>query len=436
MKNSKTILAALIPPTALRAFDGGDDIGALVAELRKTNDDMQKKMLEMGNNEVVNNLQSKMADINAKLDAQEQKSNELTITIESKKAQEQEVNEKLDLLEKKMTRVKKGSAEETQLQNEVKFLNAFAKKGFATGDDGTINIKGMDAFTDMERKQYVRSDNNAEGGFLMEHAFTDSILKNMTEISPMRQLCTTRRIDALSATEYTRDSLLSFSENGEGVTDWQASNSKYGKLKIPVHSMQGKVEITNRALLGSRFNMESEINSDFMEAQAELQGRRFVKGDGAGRPTGMMTDQRIERIKSGIANSFDFDNLISLTGELKKGYNPIYGMNRKTLAFIRTLKDGAGNYVWREGNLGAGIPNQINGHGYTSELIDMDDIGANAEPVIFADFRRLYTIVDAFQAIMLRNPYKKDGFVIFTIESFYGGQVVLPEAGKILKCEA
>ena len=419
------------------ARDGGEDFGQILAEVRKTQNIIEQKMQTLGNNEDVAKLQEKMDKLNGKLDDQEKKSSELTTVIETKKAQETELNERIDGLEKKMSRLrlnKSGTVEQSeQLARELKFLNAYARNGAGFDENQTLSIKGIE-MSDLERKDYLRSDSNADGGFLMEHFFDNSILKPQTEISPVRQLATSRRIDALSMTSYTRDSLLSFSENGEGVTDWQPSNSTYGDYKIPVHSMQSKVEITTRALNGSRFSMEAEINSDFNEAMAELQGRRFVKGDGVNRPKGFMSDTRVGRLNSGVANAFDFNNLITLTGELKSGYNPIYGMNRRTLAFIRTLKDDAGNYIWREGNLGAGIPNQINGHNYTSELIDMDDIGAGNEPVIFADFRRLYTIVDSFQVNLLRNPYKKDGYVIFTIESFYGGGVVQPEAGLVLKC--
>ena len=418
--------------TAVRSFDGGEDVGGLIAELRKTNDQMQAKMAELGNNEVVTALQGKMSDINAKLDAAETKNAELTASIEAKKASESELAEKIEAVEKKLARRSAGTEEYAEGKKELKLLEAFAKSGTSLLDNGDMCIKGVKP-EDMEQK-YLRSDSNEDGGFLMDETLMDMIIKPLTEISPVRQFATVRQIDTLSATMYTRDSLLKFVEEGEGVEPWTPTNSKYGKLRVPVHSMQGIVEVTNRALLGSRFDLEAEIRGDFVEAQAELQNRRFVKGDGAGKPTGFMTDSNIQRVNSGIANSFDFDDLISITGELKVGYNPIYAMNRKTLAFIRTLKDGAGNYVWREGNVGAGIPNQINGVNYSSEFVDMDDVGTGAEPVIFADFRRLYTIVDAFQAIFLRNPYKKDGYVQFSIEQFYGGQVVLPEAGKILKC--
>jgi HK97 family phage major capsid protein len=113
----------------------------------------------------------------------------------------------------------------------------------------------------------------------------------------------------------------------------------------------------------------------------------------------------------------------------------MFGFNRKELAYIRTLKVGAGTdaYAWQPGNGAAGVPSTLAGYSYI-DLPDMADRDTGAKPVIFADFRKLYTIVDAFNAIMLRNPYSTDGFVTFSLQSFLGGDVVMPEAGCILVC--
>jgi len=421
----RTMLSCLIAPTIKMAFDGDEDVGAVVAELRKTHEQMQQKMANF-DTKGLPEMQQKMDHLNGLIDKQEEKNQTLVIEIEKGKAREDELKSHMERIEKQLVRLPGGTEGFEQKAKELEFLEGYVKKG------QDFSQKGM---SDIEKKQYLRSDVNEEGGFLMDESYNDMIIKPITEISPIRQLATIRQIDGLTENQYRRDSLVKVYHTGEGE-EFQESNSKYGKLQIPVHSLTGETKITNRALLGSRFNMETEIMDDMREAIAELQGRMFTKGDGEGRPQGFMADEsktQISRRNSGSANSFDFDDLINLTGDLKSGYNPMYGFNRRTGAFIRTLKDDRGAYIWQSGNMAAGVPNTINGYQYV-EVIDMDDVGAGTEPVIFADFRRMYTIVDAFNAIILRNPYKTNGFVEFTMEMFYGGQVVLPEAGKILKC--
>lgn len=423
---TKHMLNAISNAMVLKiAYDGGEDVALLVAELRKTHEQMQQKMSSF-DTKGLDQLNQRFDQLNAAVDKQEEKNQTLVLELEKEKGRNEEIKEAMDRLEKKLFRLPAGSEEQEITKKELSLLETFATKGYDAAQSK------MD---EMERKEYLRSDVNELSGFMMKESYDNMIIKPITEISPMRQLANSKRIDALSEQVYRRDSLVKVYHTGEGEGEFETSNSKYGKLQIPVHSITMRTEITNRALLGSKFNMESEIMSDGREAIAELQNRMFVRGDGQGRPQGFLDAKAgVTRRKSGTANSFDYDDLILLAGDIKTGYNPVYGFNRKTGAFIRTLKDDRGAYVWQAGNMAAGVPNTINGYSYI-ELPDMDDVGANAEPVVFADFRKLYTIVDAFNAIILRNPYKKDGYVIFTMEMFYGGQVVLPEAGRILKCE-
>jgi HK97 family phage major capsid protein len=165
-------------------------------------------------------------------------------------------------------------------------------------------------------------------------------------------------------------------------------------------------------------------------------GLLFVNGNGVNQPQGFMTPQAgLPRFNSGIANSFDFDSLIALTGQLKTGYEPMFGMQRRTVAFTRTLKGTNGQYYWQPSG-SAGKLNTLIGEPYF-EIPDMapyDATTANAENVVYADFKRMYEIVDAFQAIVQRDPFSKgsEGKIVMRMHRFVGGSVILPEAGVVL----
>ena len=183
--------------------------------------------------------------------------------------------------------------------------------------------------------------------------------------------------------------------------------------------------------------MISEINSDVMEAFQQLEGTAFVNGSGVKSPEGFMTNADITSINSGVADKLTFDSLISVTGQLKKGYNPIYGFNRRTLATIRTMKDGSGSYIWQAGNLAAGVPNSLAGTSY-GIFEDMPDIGAGLSPVIYSDFYKGYLIGDRAGMSVVRDDVtlKKQGKVEFTFMKRLDAQVVLPEAFKKIKISA
>lgn len=123
-----------------------------------------------------------------------------------------------------------------------------------------------------------------------------------------------------------------------------------------------------------------------------------------------------------------------LTGDIKVGYDPVFSFNRRTLAFLRTLKDGQGMYLWQPA-FSNDAPSMILGHRYIN-AIDMDDIGAGKTPVAFGDFLQGYTLVDGVDVAVIRDVYTQatEGIVRFVWHKFQGGQVVKPEALKLLKC--
>ena len=90
------------------------------------------------------------------------------------------------------------------------------------------------------------------------------------------------------------------------------------------------------------------------------------------------------------------DGMLGLYSDLKTAYarNAVFGLNRSTLGAVRRLREGGttGNYLWAPG-IATGAPNTILGASY-AEMADMPNIAANAFPVVFADWKKLYVIVD------------------------------------------
>mgnify|MGYP000936441744 FL=1 len=406
------------------------------------------------NEEEKKELQNALTAVREAAKAIEEKSVKGEAGLSELKSIQDRANQKLDELEKKNQELVKKNQEELKAAEELKTrIGELETKAAKFGASSVSGISAREELKELERKalvsfarfggdqlqpeerKYLRSDSNVSGGFLMGQSFDDMILKPITEMSNIRAVATTKRIDALSHIMALRSSLVTSYWTGEGE-DFTASKSQYSRPEVPVNSLTTYTEATNQALLGGQWDIESEIMADFAESRMQLEGAGFVNGDGVKKPRGFMAvPAGVPTMKSGDADSYDFDTLILLTGELKTGYNPMFGFNRKELAYIRTLKAGtSGEYAWQPGNMAAGVPNALAGYPYI-EIPGMPNRGADLKPVIFADFRRMYTIVDAYQAIMLRNPYHKDGFVKFTLQSFLGGDVVMKEAGVILVCD-
>ena len=82
--------------------------------------------------------------------------------------------------------------------------------------------------------------------------------------------------------------------------------------------------------------------------------------------------------------------------------------NDSTLAFIRKLKDGQGNYLWQLGDVRNGEPATLLGHPYSINQA-VADIGASAKSVLFGDMSKyIVRKVMGFQVITLRERYAEN----------------------------
>mgnify|MGYP003677116101 FL=1 len=211
-------------------------------------------------------------------------------------------------------------------------------------------------------------------------------------------------------------------------------------LTVTPKRLTAIVPISREFLQDSAFNMEAEIFSDYQESRALKESRGYVSGTGVKQPTGFMSDSKVDvrdvpATEVGVA-----DSLLSVTGDLKSGYNPVYALNRRTLAFIRTLKDSQGRYQYAPA-LNGGVSPTIAGYPYVI-MNDMPDMVtpagtliSGAEPIMFGDFRQGYTIVDKTGVEVIRDEYtrKKDNVIEFAFHSSTDGLVTKAECFTKLK---
>ena len=402
-------------PEELKKFQ--DEQAAVIKELRDT---VEKKEKDGKEKDAV--VLAKEEKLNTRLDELEEKNQTLvTKQLEDEKAiqaREDEAKGRIDELEKKLLRMPAGGAatEEATAQ-----LKAFT----------ILVTKGIDHVSAEERK-YLRTDVDVEGGYLAPLEMDTAILKRIVEISPVRSLVRLRTTSRRGIEIPKRTGIPTAYRVGQGVQDTQ-SQSAYGMETINVERLTVDIPISIEMLSDSAFNMETEISTDAGEAFARTEGVEFISGSGVGEMEGILTNADVAETVSGVANAITADSLIEITGTLKDGYIGRYLLNRVSLATIRTLKDGQGQYLWQNG-LAAGLPSTINGDQYVS-AIDMPNISAGLYPVAYGDFARGYTMVDHTDTTLLRDPYTlgREGKVLFIMHRRNGGKVVLAEAIKKLK---
>lgn len=387
-----------------------------------------KSTLEKRNQEL-SETKERLEKIETDLDGYEKTNQKITADLSEKANFQKELKEKIEALEKQLYRMPAGSSktESAEYSEMKKALDIFFRKDMTgkSADDLRLESK------------YLRTDNDSLGGYLTPPDYFLEILKKITEVSPVRQYARKVRTSRESLLVPVRETIVVGNWAGES-TEFPSDTSKYGQRELKVNLLSVSSEVTIQMIQDSVFNIEDQITMDIAESFAKTEGAAFVLGNGVNKPEGILTTaglaNGVQVVPSGLANSFDADSLITIAGELKVGYDPAYMMNRRTLAFVRRLKDGIGQYLWTPG-LANNYPSQINGYPYIS-AIDVPDVDTNAYAVIFGDFYRGYMIADHINMFIIRDSYtqSKFGKVVFNALRRVGGMVVLAEAIKVLKC--
>jgi len=170
----------------------------------------------------------------------------------------------------------------------------------------------------------------------------------------------------------------------------------------------GMVKIPMELLQDSAFNINSLMNELFGERLGRTANTALTTGTGSGQPNGIVTASASGKVAAATA-AITADELIDLMHSVDPAYRGSprcrWMFNDSTLATIRKLKDGQGNYLWQMGDVRTGEPSMLLGKPYSVNQA-VADIGVSAKPVIFGDFSK-YVVrkVAGFQVLTLRERY-------------------------------
>lgn len=328
------------------------------------------------------------------------------------------LNDRLDKIEAKMNRPAGGERKD-EPSAESKAFGTYLRLGNAAPAD---EIKTL----------VVSSD--PQGGYLAPAEMSTEFVRDLVEFSPIRPLAGARATAAPSVQYPKRTGITNAKWKGETQTS-EASEPGFGQLEIVVKEMNTYVDISNALLADSAGAAEAEVRLALAEDFGQKEGLAFVKGDGVLQPMGLLNDPGIGYTANGQATALAADALIDLIHKLPAAYRQrgTWLMNGSTLATIRKLKDGQGNYLWQP-SYAADVPETILGRPVV-EAVDMPDVASGEHPIVFGDFATGYRIVDRLALSILVNPYIRatDGVTRIHATRRVGAGVVQPRALRKLK---
>jgi HK97 family phage major capsid protein len=170
----------------------------------------------------------------------------------------------------------------------------------------------------------------------------------------------------------------------------------------------GMVKVPLELLQDSAFDIEALMTELFGERLGRTANEILTTGTGSGQPHGIVTASTQGLETAGTA-AFTADELINFFHSVDPAYRQSprcrWMFNDTTLAAIRKLKDGQGNYLWQMGDVRSGEPDTFQGKPYSVNQA-MADSAAGTKPIIFGDMSKfLVRKVRGFEVMTLRERY-------------------------------
>lgn len=350
----------------------------------------------------------------------------------------------------------KADAEMAELRASIDDLTVQMAAAQMNGGSGKLDKEAqaaVDATVSFMKSGEVRADlkksDDSNGGYLVPKEWDRTITDRLQTVSPMRRLF---KVQTTSKPKFSK--LYNMHGAGSGWVGEEDSRTKtdtptFKSLDFETGEIYANPAATQQMLDDAEINLEVFLADEVKTEFAVAENKAFISGDGQkGKPTGLLTYAEggtnatkhplgaIKVVKTGNAAAVTADSVIDLVYSLPAEYSQGAGfmMNRKTLAAVRKLKDGQGNYLWQP-SYQQDQPSTLCGYP-VYEVADMPDVAANALCIAFGDFSRAYLILDRKGVSILRDPYTNKPFVQFYTTKRVGGGVDNPESCVLLKVAA
>lgn len=374
----------------------------------------------------------KLDKITIALDKFEPLNQQLVLIEKQNKA----IQDQVDAIEKIANRAGLGGDADPQAKAAQEYMAAFDRcMRRQAGDRDPADMKIIKD----RSAALVKGDDASAGYLLAPPEMQKEIIKNIIEMTPIRSMATVRSIGVGSLKMPRKTGNGSASRVGEVQARTNTGDPAYGMLEFFTPEMFARMEISQQMLEDADYDLFAELREDAAEQFSVREGVESISGTGgSNQMEGILVNADIGFTVSGAAGALTADGMLSLYSDLKTAYAraAMWGMNRNTLGQVRKLKDSTNQYLWAPG-IATGAPNTILGASY-AEMADLPNVAANAFPIVFADWKKLYVIVDRVN-VALQADYTTgadNGLVVFRARRRVGGGVRQAEAGRKMKIAA
>lgn len=393
---------------------------------------MFKKLLELRQQKAT--IEAEMRSILVKADEEKRSTNE------AEGAKFDELRSQADGLAKEIARYEAITDEQRNQQGKA----VETAQTDATNADFRHWIK-----TGELRSLATNTNSGADGGYSVIPQLDKQVMTRLTDDSVMRQIANVVKLtEGKEWKKLVSAGGAAVNHIGEGEQRTETATPKLNEVTIAVHNIYAYPKTTQEILDFGGVDILGWLTDEISESFVETEETDLTNGTGTKQAKGFLTYprttqndkarpfgtlQKMEVQPAKLSADTLIDLLFSLHSKYRK--NAVWVMNSQTAATLQKLKNGNGDYIWRDG-LQVGSPATLLGLPvYYLETMP-DATGTNAFLAV-GDFKRGYTIVDHATGTRTKpDAITEPGFYKVHTDKYLGGGVVDSNAIKVLEAKA
>ena len=329
-----------------------------------------------------------------------------------------------------------GGEAPTNEQRASEYRSAFAR--FVCGAELSTEDRAVLRAAE-QRMQTVGTP--ADGGYTVPTELMNEIVRAMRDWGPMFDEDVARNFTTASGNPMTIPTIddtetdVEAHPEGGAVLDDGSKDVQFGQKTLEAYAYDtGWVRWSFELDEDSIFAMEQLLGSLLGERLGRNGNRKLTIGNGAGEPNGIVNASSLG-VTSVAAAAITGDELIDLFHSVRAPYRRSpktrWQFADSTLAAVRKLKDGDGNYLWQMGDVRVGAPDTLLAKPYSIND-DVPEIATGNRPIIFGDHSKYFVRkVGSVRTIVARERFAPD-LGILGVHRF-DGELVDTAAVKHLK---
>lgn len=277
-----------------------------------------------------------------------------------------------------------------------KYLRAQGQRGELTAEERSVLEAG---YSNLSSEQRAQTTTNSAGGYTVPTELLNIMVKSMAMWGPMydedvaTSLVTTGGGAMTMPTVNDTASTAGAHTEGATLTDDGGKDVTFGEKTLGAYAYDTEwLRVSKELADDSIFAMEQLLGDLLGERLGRIANLQLTTGTGSSAPNGVVTASSLGKTAAGAA-AITSDEIIDLIHSVDPAYRMgpkvAFMFNDATLAAVRKLKDGDGNYLWQMGNVQQGVPGSLLGYGYRVNQA-MDSLAAAKKVMIFGDMAKYY----------------------------------------------